>query len=63
MCFPDFMTYWDQVQICHLSDFNDSPASISRSLDLGWDCKAYHSEWKTGLTAGGSGTKLQSILI
>lgn len=57
------MTYWDQVQICHLSDFNDSPASISRSLDLGWDCKAYHSEWKTGLTAGGSGTKLQSILI
>ena len=31
-------------------------------LDDGWDCRIYHSEWKIGSTAGGSGTKLQGKL-
>lgn len=60
MCFPDFMSYWDQVQICHLSNIDSSSDLFGlRNLDLGWECKTYHSEWKTGVSAGGSGTKLQ----
>ena len=33
MCFPDFMSYWDQVQICHLCQTAHDPA-LESSLRL-----------------------------
>lgn len=31
MCFPDFITFWDQVQICHLSIDSTIDTLSSRS--------------------------------
>ena len=73
MEYSDFLANWHSVQICHLSaeSFSDNLTEGSnlenlswRKLlsddDSGWKCTMFHSEWKPGRTAGGSGVNNQA---
>lgn len=57
MSYEDFMYYFDVVQMCHLTidSFSSELLKADDDSDLTWKCTTYHSAWKTGKTAGGSG--------
>ena len=73
MEYSDFLANWLSVQICHLSaeSFSDNLTEGSNLENLswrkllsddesGWKCTMFHSEWKPGRTAGGSGVNNQA---
>jgi len=56
MSFNDFMSNWDQIQICHLSPESYSDELLETSdIEMGWKLTVYNSSWVSGSTAGGSG--------
>ena len=46
--FVDFCTYWDTLEICHLSPDDDEDED-----DSPWQMQAFESAWTSGETAGG----------
>ena len=66
MSFQDFLLNWHIVQICHLSasSFSDeiNQEENVRLKHLDWKCTTYHSEWRAGQNAGGSGNPNHGIL-
>lgn len=59
MSFDDFIINWHVVQICHLNleSFSEELVQTDDDSDLTWICTTYHSEWRTGISAGGCGSQ------
>jgi len=57
MSYKDFMKYWDQLEICHLSadSFEDARHKAK------WSVATFHGEWIAGQTAGGCRNNIQSF--
>lgn len=57
MCFQDFMSNWDSLQICHMTadSFSEELCETDCDTDLKWKCNFYQSAWIPGKSAGGCG--------
>lgn len=60
MSYSDFMSNWDQIQICHLSPESYSDEFLEKNDNLGWKLTMYNSSWVSGNNAGGSGNNDQA---
>ncbi|XP_052869463.1 calpain-B-like [Anopheles cruzii] len=58
MSFPDFVKYFDRVEMCHISP--DCPIA-QREGRFGWRQSSFEGEWVIGSTAGGCRNYLETF--
>ena len=55
MTYEDWVTYYDQIQICNISPDTMKSSRPSGPQGYRWNCIQFDGEWVNGRSSGGAG--------